>query len=62
MEPSGRFTTNKPTNAKETANESEILGNLLTNFPLIKIKYEGGYYEEIPIIVFVLVTYFKKYE
>ena len=59
MEPTGRFTTNKPSNSKDIANENEILGNLLTNLPLIKIRYEGNYYEEVPRIFFVLVTYFK---
>ena len=34
--------------SQEIANENEILGNLIGNLPLIRVRHRENYYEEVP--------------
>jgi hypothetical protein len=38
-----------------------LLGNIVGNFPLVRIKYNEEYSEEIPKIFYLLTTFFEKH-
>ena len=61
VDPVGRISALKAVNQTTVANENELLGNLIGNFPTIKIHYRANYYEEIPKIFFLLTTYFQSH-
>ena len=42
----------------DVVNENELLGNIVGNLPLVKIRYDDNYSEEVPKIFYLLTTFF----
>lgn len=43
----------------DVVNENELLGNIVGNLPLVRIRYDENYSEEIPKIFYLLTTFFS---